>query len=319
MKRFRMIAFFALLVLIILSACGLFSPSIPATSTNPNKDLVGTIVADTLTAIPSSTPMPEASLELSLTPIPTQTATLPPQTASGFIFWYFDNINSRNYELTWSLLTDSFKNSLGGSTQYAYLDYVTFWNTVRKATAMQVHSNCEGDLCAVNVTLKLDYYNGKSDTTPYPYTLTYDHARATCMFDYIPVPTATRSRTPTTHFTHTRTPTPTITPTPSKTRTATITPTKTFTRTPKTRTPTATRTSTPTHKPTKTASNTKTPTPTRTHKPSISPTFPLIPSETLTPTTPFVPSETETPTQTLTPPAPETPSLTPSKTPPDGP
>lgn len=342
MKRSRLLSFFVIPVLVAFSACSWVSESGPGTPTNPYTDLIGTTVAETLTAFPSATPQP--SPQPSLTETSTEISALPPQTVREFIFWYFDNINSRNYTQTWTFLTDRYKNSLGGSAQYRYLDYVTFWDKVKLANVMEVYSTCQGDLCAINVTLQLNYYTGQNDTSNSPYTLTYDHARSSWMFDFIPLPTATPTRL------RTKTPTPTASKTPTITKTPTKTPTKTST---KTRTVTPTRTSTKTRTPTKTKTPTRTPTASRTFTPTISPTgtasaiftetpsltaslsptitltpadtftptetftpsLTLIPTETETPTSTFIPTDTETPTLTLAPSETETPSATPSDTP----
>ena len=97
MNRFKLLSFSVLLVLLIFSACVRSYSSGPATQPNPYSNLIGTIVAQTLTAFPSAT---------------TQTATLLAQTPQDFISYYFDNINSRNYALTWLLLSDRFQNNL---------------------------------------------------------------------------------------------------------------------------------------------------------------------------------------------------------------
>ena len=198
MNRLNLLPISFLLILFTSSACGRFPLPAPATQPNPDNSFIETVVAQTLTAFPSPTPQPTPTLTL------TQTSAMPPQTPREFIFWYFDNINSRNYTLTWSFLTEGYKDSLGGSARYGYLDYVTFWNTVKLASVKDVFSTRQGDLCAVSVTLQLDYYDGKSETDAIPYTLQYDHARATWLFDYIPVPTATRAWTPTVTRTPTR-------------------------------------------------------------------------------------------------------------------
>ncbi len=176
MNRFKPLSFSVLLLLLTFSACARFYPSGAPTQPNPYSNLIGTIVAQTLTAFPSAT---------------TQTAALLAQTPQDFIPYYFDNINSRNYALTWSLLSDRFKNNLNGSSQDGYQVYVDFWNTVNHVVVLDVTHVCQGDQCAVNVTLQLDYYNGPFDTSIYPYTLTYDHARNTWLFDLLPDPAAT--------------------------------------------------------------------------------------------------------------------------------
>jgi murein DD-endopeptidase MepM/ murein hydrolase activator NlpD len=182
MNRFKLLSFSFLLVLSFLSACARFYPSGPATPPNPY-NTIGTIVAQTLTAFPSAI---------------TQTATLPAQTPQDFISYYFDAINSRDYILTWSLLGDRFKNTLNGPSQGGYPGYVDFWNTVNRVTVLDVTQTCQAEVCAVNVTMRLDYNNGQSDTSIYPYTLTYDHVRNTWLFDVLPpMPASQEQASPT--------------------------------------------------------------------------------------------------------------------------
>jgi LasA protease len=175
MKHFRLFFLSILLVLLLLSACGRSPLSIPATPTDPYSHFVSTIVAQTLTAFP----YPAA-----------QTAALPSRTPQDFIINYFNNINSRNYALTWTLLSVRFQDNLNGSAQDGYQLYVDFWDSVDRATVSDVTQTCQADVCAVNVTLRLDYKNGQFDTSIYPYTLTFDHVRNTWLFDLPPTPTA---------------------------------------------------------------------------------------------------------------------------------
>ena len=164
-----------LLLVPLLTACVWLN--IPGTAQpNPNSALLGTMVAQTLTAFP---------------PVPTPTVPSPAQTPQEFISFYFDNINSRNYALTWSRLSDRFKDLLNESSQDGYQVYMDFWNSVNQAKVLATNSTCQEEVCAVNVTLQLDYANGQTDTSIYPYTLTYDHTRDTWLFDLLPTPTAT--------------------------------------------------------------------------------------------------------------------------------
>jgi LasA protease len=175
-NRCKLTPFSFVLVLIVISACSRPSPTTKATQTNPYSNLLGTIVAQTLTSYPFA---------------PTQTVILPAQEAQVFISYYFENINSRNYALTWSLLSDRFKNNLPGSSQDGYRVYVDFWDTVNQVTVLDVTHVCQDDRCTVNVTLQLDYTNGQSDTSIYPYALLYDPARNTWLFNVLPEPAAT--------------------------------------------------------------------------------------------------------------------------------
>jgi LysM repeat protein len=161
MRRVKLLAFYVPLMLLIFSGCTRPYLSGPATQTNPDSNFLGTIVAQTLTAFPATH---------------TQTATSTAQAPQDFISYYFNNINSRNYTLTWTLLSDRFQNNLNGSSQDGYQVYIDFWNSVNQVTVLDV--------------LQLDYFNGQSDTSIIPYTLTYDHARNTWLFDLLPNPTA---------------------------------------------------------------------------------------------------------------------------------
>jgi LasA protease len=175
MNRVKLLSFSIPLMLLIFSGCTRPYLSGPATQTNPDSNFLGTIVAQTLTALPAAH---------------TQTATSTVQAPPDFISYYFNNVNSRNYTLTWTLLSDRFQNNLNGSSQDGYQVYIDFWNSVNRATVLDVTHTCQGNQCAVNVTLELDYFNGQSDTSIIPYTLTYDHARNTWLFDLLPIPTA---------------------------------------------------------------------------------------------------------------------------------
>ena len=191
MNRFKLLSICMLLVLLIVSACVRSASSGPATPTIPYATYIGTMIAKTLTAYPSSTPgavTSQAVTPQAVTPQAASTQTIPlqAQTPQEFITSYFDGINSRNYTLTWTLLSDRFKNTLNGPAQGGYQGYVDFWNTIQKVTVLDVSPTCQGDACAVNVTLRLDYYNGQFDTSIYPYTLSYDHGRNTWLFDLLP-------------------------------------------------------------------------------------------------------------------------------------
>ena len=330
MSRFKLRLFFVLLAVLTLSACSLFTPFNAPTQANPYNDFIASMVAQTLTAFPIP------SLQPSLTPTFTETAVLFPQTPQEFISFYFDGINSRNYSLTWSLLTDRFKNTLKGSAQNSFQEYANFWNTVKQVNVKDVHAICQGELCAVNTTLQLAYVNGQLNTSTYPFTLTYEHTRNTWMFDFIPtntVPaTATRTKTPT--RTATTTPSRTRTPTTSRTPTRTGSQTRTVSATPsrtRTSTPTLTRSLTFTRTPTGAFTPTSSVTITYTRTASVSPTVPLMPTFTPSGSPTFTPTATATstygelpsatPTATMTPtftqsvPASATPSPTPSETP----
>jgi len=271
-----------LLALLGLAACFRSNPAIPTPFPTNSYDL--TSIAQTMLPLPSSTDTPGIS------PSPDQTATLPALNPQKFIYFYFDNINNRNYSLTWSLLTSRFQFKSGG-----YQAYVDFWNSVKLATVGGAFYTCQGDLCVVDVILRLDYLNGNYTLNTISYTLIRDHTRNTWMFEIIPIPSQTPTRTTT------RTATSTLT----RTATATRTPTATATNT-------GTLTLTPSATPTRTSTLTITPSGTGTPTPSGTATLTLTPSETPTPT--FSPTASGTATASETPTWTGTPTGTPTET-----
>ena len=212
MKRSRLLFTPPLLLAVItLAACLRSNPAYPTPFPTIAYDL--TSIAQTMVAVPSSTvtTTPTSNPQTKET-IP---ADLNPQT---FMYFYFGNINARNYTLTWSLLTSRFQNKSGG-----YQAYLNFWNSVKQVVVKGAYYTCLDDLCTVNVNLQIEYNNGKVTSDTFLYTLTRDYTRNTWMFDIIPTPTnaPSRTRTPTTTTTRSATPTRTTTRTTTTTPTAT--------------------------------------------------------------------------------------------------
>ncbi|HEY5157266.1 MAG TPA: hypothetical protein VII93_04805 [Anaerolineales bacterium] len=289
MKRSRLLYIPPLLLaLLTLAACLRSNPAYPTPFPTIAYDL--TSIAQTMVAVPSST------VTTTLTSNPQTKETIPadlnPQT---FMYFYFGNINARNYTLTWSLLTSRFQNKSGG-----YQAYLNFWNSVKQVVVKGAYYTCQSNLCIVNAILQIEYNNGKVTNDTYPYTLTRDYTRNTWMFDIIPTPTnaPSRTRTPTATPTRSATPTRTITRTLTPTSTATGSGTPTPSQTP---TGSATATPTGTLTVTQTLTGTSTLTPTWTLTPTVSPTASPTASGTETYTPTATASETQTWTQTETP------------------
>ncbi len=184
MRRSNILSVTIFLILMAISACvKSFSPG-PTYEPLPDENFIKTSVGATLTALAPAT------LTASPTALFTQTLNPGAMTPHDFIYYYFDNINRRNYSLTWSLLTDRFKARLNSPSQGGYEGYVAFWNSVEQVTVNNAFYVCNGDLSAVNTSLQLNYTNGVDNTSPYDYTVIYDHSLNTWMFDFIPAPTA---------------------------------------------------------------------------------------------------------------------------------
>jgi len=212
------------------------------------QDMIGTIVAQTLTAKSSSTlaALTTPSLPATITPVSptstpvpptltdtttwTPTPTLPTQTPDQFIRHYYDNINVANYPYTWSLLDLNFVTTMNNLGMGGYSGYVKFWDSVHSVRVLTVVVVFQCNGCVVvNVTARYKYNNGVVTTATYTYILVFNAVRNTWLFDSSLSPAGTPSLTPTYTPVHSPTPTPSRTATPSPSWTATATPSSTIT------------------------------------------------------------------------------------------
>ena len=199
-----------LTTLLLLSACTLALPSTTDTGA------VETGVFQTLTAWPSPIPptktpiviistqpppQPTSTFTPTNTPVPSSTATPIPTLAAyvplpsavpyysplypdQFIRYYYTNINLRNYQLTWSLLADSFKWAVNGPDQGGFLGYADFWDTVQRVDIFGVSVTSQsGGYAAVDVSMQYSYKNGFVSSTLQSFNLIFDYSRSTWLFN----------------------------------------------------------------------------------------------------------------------------------------
>jgi len=101
-----------------------------------------------------------------------------------FINYYFRNINERNYQMTWSLLSLNFINTNNSPSQGGYQGYVDFWNSVRQVDIINVGIESQNNEAAeVNVTMTIHYENGFSASASQRFSLIYDLSRNTWLFN----------------------------------------------------------------------------------------------------------------------------------------
>lgn len=206
MKRMLM---FMIPVVLFLSACGQVQPSTPPVN------VVQTSVALTLTAYPSHTPTqllsstPAVSTPTTVTatttnallPTPTNSTPTPiptipviPPTAAPawnpsypdqFIRYYYQHINARDYNTTWSLLSDVFKFAVNSTAEGGYGGYVDFWDTVQRVDINNVTIISQSSHAAqVLVDMVYNYKNGAVIRSQHYFQLYYYTPRSTWMFDY---------------------------------------------------------------------------------------------------------------------------------------
>jgi len=131
-------------------------------------------IAITATSIPTGTPfVPTATI------VPTQSNSL-----EQFIHTYYEAINSRNYENTWSLLSDAFKTNSNSLQNGGYQGYVDFWNTVDHVEVLETRILEQNSQSAkVFVVANYHYKNGVTTTSQQDFNFIYDFTRNTWLFD----------------------------------------------------------------------------------------------------------------------------------------
>ena len=170
--------FFVLLMLVAAVGIGSFFGRIGYPSFPLEASVVPTVEiqqsAITATPIPTGTPL-----------VPTNTIVLPPSNSvEQFIRTYFQEINSRNYENTWSLLSDAFKASRNSPQNGGYQGYVDFWNTVDRVEILEIKILEQSSQSAeVFVVANYHYKNGVTTTGKQNFYLIYDFTRNTWLFD----------------------------------------------------------------------------------------------------------------------------------------
>jgi hypothetical protein len=117
--------------------------------------------------------------------VPTSTVVLTPSSSvEQFIRTYFQEINSRNYENTWSLLSDAFKASTNGPENGGYQGYVDFWNTVDRVEISEIKIlEQSGQSAEALVVANYHYKNGVTTTGRQNFHFIYDFTRNTWLFD----------------------------------------------------------------------------------------------------------------------------------------
>jgi hypothetical protein len=148
-----------------------------------NRSFLEVAVAPTVVTQPSATtatPVPTGSPSVATsTIVPT-----PSNTVEQFIRTYFEAINSRNYETTWSLLSDAFKATTNGPQMGGYQGYVDFWNTVDRVEILEIRVLDQSSQSAeVFVVANYHYTNGVTTTGEQSFYLIYDFTRDTWLFD----------------------------------------------------------------------------------------------------------------------------------------
>jgi hypothetical protein len=162
------------------------APSVLPEPTTPPTLIEPTLVATSSlsnTAVPTSPPTAAPLIfTVVVTSEPTATPSIPSDPAE-FVSFYFENVNNRKYDLTWSLLSDAYKarTNPDGKEQY-----VTFWSGYNSVIITSLNSTYVTNT-SVQVNLEATFYkDGTTSTSKITYFLSYDNARESWLFDIVP-------------------------------------------------------------------------------------------------------------------------------------
>jgi hypothetical protein len=139
------------------------------------------------TPIPSTAiPIPPTATFIPPTNVVTQTPVVVPAalTPEQFIRFYYNQINLRNYSVTWSLLSANFQNSVNGPLQGGYQGYINFWDTVNRVDVSSVSVLSQSyQYSDVRVNARYIYFSGSATTSNQIFHLIFDVSRNTWLFD----------------------------------------------------------------------------------------------------------------------------------------
>ena len=138
-------------------------------------------ISPTKTPTTISTPIPSATPRPTTTPVPAATSVLVKPTEmqqmnpEEFIRFYYDKINKRNYQLTWSLLSDNFKRRNHCCKSDGSFDaepYKVYWDTIEKVDILSTQTiEWRNNDAIVQISLKYHKKSGSIITHTHTFNL----------------------------------------------------------------------------------------------------------------------------------------------------
>jgi hypothetical protein len=162
------------------------NPLLPTAASPTPTAALSTPTAGSLT--PTGASLTPTAISTMAEPTSTQEVVVPPDLGLSdpvdFINFYFTNINARNYQMTWSLLSEHFISTMNSPAQGGYQGYVDYWNTARQVDILDVAiEGQDGSSARVDVNMTVHYENGKTINWHQHFSLIYEIARNTWLFD----------------------------------------------------------------------------------------------------------------------------------------
>lgn len=146
------------------------------------------VIVITATSAPraSARPVTLKATPTEISPTPTKinpTTVSSPLTLEEFIRAYYEAINNRDYDYTWTLLSDEFQANAHGPSQGGYQGYVDFWNTVNEVEILEINIIQQNDSSAtVFIRANYHYKAGYTTTSKSNFYFVFDKKRNTWLF-----------------------------------------------------------------------------------------------------------------------------------------
>ena len=161
--------------------------SVPTASTTQNHLPEPTYALISTTTSPIS--CPTFTSYPTYTPYPTNTHVSPTDTVIAhkdpgeFIRYYFNAINNRQYNLSWSLLDDKFRQKFNPPEQGGYDGYVAYWDSIQRVDITSVTLQSQTASRATVLARGTFYYkDGRHGPAEMHFYLEYDTGRGTWLF-----------------------------------------------------------------------------------------------------------------------------------------
>ena len=112
---------------------------------------------------------------------------IPEQDPKQFIYDYYNSINNRQYDLTWSKLSGDYISRNNGQSNGGYEGYVEFWNSVSYISVVETNLvNYEDKSAKVVATLHYEYKNGNAHNDKVYFQIIYSSNKKTWLIDATP-------------------------------------------------------------------------------------------------------------------------------------
>ena len=124
----------------------------------------------------------QADLKPNSTPLAAALSQPSPVEPGQFIRVYYTAINNRQYDQTWSMLSDNFKRIKNPTGKG---DYIDFWESIARVDIENIEvQNQTANTAVVAAAVHYTKRNGGTDRSTYTFTLSFDPQRAGWLIEW---------------------------------------------------------------------------------------------------------------------------------------